>query len=112
MTDELVKRLDSWSKRLGGDDDLDEAAELIAAHAAEVARLEHALLTERGKLERADELAQGLMAERDALREALDGYGAHHDECHRRPGQPDCSCGFRAIYRAALAPAEPKEGTP
>ena len=95
MSEELVKRLRDKTgdaakdadeaadeiERLKRDAELQKAvtdlAYLPARHMAEkveardktIARLEHALLTERGKTERADEVAQGLMLERDALRD-------------------------------------------
>jgi hypothetical protein len=99
---ELV-RLREWSKL--SDMELYEAcfdaAALIAVQSSTIARLEHALLIERGKVERADEVAQQLIQERDVLREAL-------KRVRPRTGGID-----RQTVDAALAPAEqPKEGTP
>jgi hypothetical protein len=106
VTDELVKELNGLAGDFGGviGEKLTEAAALIAAQAAEIAsvkeqlrealveimrrddeeipniaRLEHALLIERGKVERADEVAQQLMQERDALRTLLHSWRAHPD---------------------------------
>jgi hypothetical protein len=117
VSEELVKRLRRDGLTLGYEAST-EAAALIAAQAAEIERIthlaEHALLLTRGKLERADEVAQRLMAERDALREAGEGVLAFEPEhCPCREVMCNESQVAWARLRAAVAPAEqPKEGTP
>jgi hypothetical protein len=120
VSDELVKRLERLAElaRLCGDDvpnddgsiekDAREAAAILAAQSSTIARLEHALLTERGKLENADYVAQELMARIAELETVLRAFDDPALEVTREQYRL-----LRSVFpRAAIAPAEPKEGTP